>query len=72
VTHFEVGDRVEVIDDIGHHYQSHVGIVTKAQQRVMAVAEEFEVRLADGTVHRFFDLGAALLERSKNPVAAGI
>jgi hypothetical protein len=55
VTHFKVGDRVEVIDDIGHHYQSHVGIVTKAQQRAMAVAEEFDVRLADGTAHRFFD-----------------
>jgi hypothetical protein len=55
VTHFKAGDRVEIIDDIGHHYQSHIGIVTSTQQRAMAVAADVDVHLADGTAHRFFD-----------------
>jgi hypothetical protein len=55
VTHFKAGDRVEIIDDIGHQYQSHVGIVMKTQQRAMAVVEEVDVHLADGTAQRFFD-----------------
>jgi hypothetical protein len=52
---FKAGDRVEVIDDIGNHYLSHVGIVTNARQREMAVAEEVDVCLANGLTHRFFD-----------------
>jgi hypothetical protein len=77
---FYVGDRVEVIDDIGHHYQSHVGIVTKAQHRAMAVAEEFDVRLADGTDRRFFDFqlgippavsASIVFDSSTSPSATG-
>jgi hypothetical protein len=52
---FKVGDRVEVIDDIGRHFQSHVGIVTGTRRRPMSVAQEIDVRLADGVIHRFFD-----------------
>ncbi len=52
---FKVGDRVEIIDDIGHHYPSHIGIVTKERHRSMAVAQDVDVWLADGTYHRFFD-----------------
>jgi hypothetical protein len=52
---FKVGDRVEVIDDISHYYQSHIGTITSEQQRPMAVVQECDVRLADGTCSRFFD-----------------
>jgi hypothetical protein len=55
VTRFKVGDRVEVIDDIDNHYQSHVGTIMGEQQRPMAVVQECDVRFADGTHDRFFD-----------------
>ena len=52
---FKPGDRVEVIDDIGNIYKSHVGIVTHAHRREMSVAQEVQVRLANGTEAGFFD-----------------
>ena len=43
-----IGDRVELIRDIGHRFRSRIGIITAADQHAVPVLQEFVVRLADG------------------------
>jgi hypothetical protein len=44
----KIGDRVELISDIGHRFRSRIGIITAADQHTVPVLKEFVVRLADG------------------------
>src|SRR5467141_2506987 len=43
-----IGDRVELINDIGQRYHSRIGVITAADQHNVPVLKEFVVELADG------------------------
>ncbi len=43
-----IGDRVELINDIGQRYHSRIGVITAADQHNVPVLKEFVVKLADG------------------------
>ncbi|HYR90848.1 MAG TPA: hypothetical protein VE422_42695 [Terriglobia bacterium] len=43
-----VGDRVELINDIRHRYHSRIGVITAVDHHDVPVLTEFVVKLADG------------------------
>jgi hypothetical protein len=50
---FNIGDRVELIREIGHYYPARIGIITSAGTHPVSLLREFLVRLADGTKATF-------------------
>jgi hypothetical protein len=50
---FNIGDRVELIREIGHYYPSRIGIIASAGKHPVSLLREFLVRLADGTKATF-------------------
>jgi hypothetical protein len=52
---FKVGDRVQLVGDIARFYACIVGVIVKGGVYPAAVLNQYNVRLADGTVAAFFD-----------------
>jgi hypothetical protein len=52
---FKTGDRVQLIGDIARFYKCVIGVVLDSEENPSAILKTYLVRLADQTVHMFFD-----------------
>jgi hypothetical protein len=59
-----IGDRVELIPDIGHHYSSRIGIVSSADEHPVSALRDYVVSLADGTTAAFSGFQLRTLTRT--------
>jgi hypothetical protein len=52
---FKIGDRVQIVGDIARFYACVIGVIVEDGTYPSAVLNQYNVRLADGTVAAFFD-----------------
>jgi hypothetical protein len=52
---FEPGDRVQLVGDIARFYTCIVGVIVSDDDNSASVLNQYQVRLADGTIAAFFD-----------------